>query len=156
MAGDYETESPEEAEGGPVKSFLEHLEDFRWVLIKSVVALGLAMLVCLLGANYVVAILKWPLSHNTVLYLAQSVKAPWLHASLVQADTSQVAVVNFGTNHLGNFPISPGQQKALNLGTNHYVAIEIDPITIGTNQMLSWHINPDSNGATDTQKVNVN
>ena len=26
---------PEEEEGGPVKSFLEHLEDLRWVLIKS-------------------------------------------------------------------------------------------------------------------------
>ena len=26
---------PEEEEGGPVKSFLEHLEDFRWALIKS-------------------------------------------------------------------------------------------------------------------------
>jgi sec-independent protein translocase protein TatC len=156
MAGDHETELSDETEGGPVKSFLEHLEDFRLVLIKSLVALGLAMLVCLLGANYVIAILKWPLSHNAVLYLAQTVKTPWLHASLVQADTSQVAVVNFGTNHLGNFPIPPDQQKVLNLGTNHYVAVEIDPITIGTNQVLSWHINPDSNGAADTQKVNVN
>ena len=30
---------PTTAEGGPVKTFLEHLEDFRWMLIKSVVAL---------------------------------------------------------------------------------------------------------------------
>jgi len=37
----------EEEEGGPVKSFLEHLEDLRWVLIKSVVALALGMLVIL-------------------------------------------------------------------------------------------------------------
>ena len=37
MAGDHETEHPDEAEGGPVKTFLEHLEDFRWVLIKGVV-----------------------------------------------------------------------------------------------------------------------
>ena len=49
-------------EGGPVKSFLEHLEDFRWVLVKSVSAsVGLAMLVCLMGANYVIGIVKWPL-----------------------------------------------------------------------------------------------
>jgi hypothetical protein len=33
MAGDHEAERPDEAEGGPVKTFLEHLEDFRWVLI---------------------------------------------------------------------------------------------------------------------------
>ena len=60
MAGDHETEHPDEAEGGPVKTFLEHLEDFRWVLIKSIVALCLAMLVCLVAANYVVQIIKWP------------------------------------------------------------------------------------------------
>jgi Sec-independent protein secretion pathway component TatC len=62
MAGDPETEHPDEAEGGPVKTFLEHLEDFRWVLIKSVVALFLAMLVCLFAANYVIQIIKWPLT----------------------------------------------------------------------------------------------
>ena len=36
-----------EEEGGPVKSFLEHLEDLRWVLIKSLAALSVAMLICL-------------------------------------------------------------------------------------------------------------
>jgi hypothetical protein len=39
MAGDPETERDDDLlEGGPVKSFLEHLEDFRWLLIKSCVA----------------------------------------------------------------------------------------------------------------------
>ncbi len=62
MAGDNEPERPDEAEGGPVKTFLEHLEDFRWMLIKSIVALFLGMLVCLFAANHVVGIIKWPLS----------------------------------------------------------------------------------------------
>lgn len=122
MAGDHETELSEEAEGGPVKSFLEHLEDFRWVLIKSLVALGLAMLICLFGANHVVQILKWPLSH----------------APLPRSDRNHVAIVSFGTNHLGNFEFSAEQQKSLNLGTNHYVAVQIQPAMIGTNQVLTW------------------
>ena len=63
MAGDNEPERPDEAEGGPVKTFLEHLEDFRWVLIKSLVALFLGMLICLFAANHVVQIIKWPLTH---------------------------------------------------------------------------------------------
>jgi sec-independent protein translocase protein TatC len=126
MAGDYDTEPSDEAEGGPVKSFLEHLEDFRWVLIKSLVALALAMLVCLFGANEVVAILKWPLAH----------------APLRRVDHNQVAVVSFGTNHLGNFEISPGQQKFLNLGTNRFVAVQIMPLTLGTNQVLGWRVDP--------------
>jgi len=36
------TSDQDEEEGGPVKSFLEHLEDLRWVLIKSLAALGVA------------------------------------------------------------------------------------------------------------------
>jgi hypothetical protein len=55
-----------EEEGGPVKSFLEHLEDLRWVLIKSGVAAGVAMLACLLGGNYVVRVLEWPLTRAPV------------------------------------------------------------------------------------------
>ena len=51
-----------EDEGGPIKSFLEHLEDLRWVLIKSCTAAGVAMLGCLLAGNYVVKVLEWPLS----------------------------------------------------------------------------------------------
>jgi sec-independent protein translocase protein TatC len=154
MAGDLETESSEEAEGGPVKSFLEHLEDFRWVLIKSLVALGLAMLICLIGANYVVAILKWPLSHNPIRHLAQVVKWPWESAATNQ-DSGQVAVISFGTNHLGNFQLTPDQQKFLNLGTNHYVSVEIQPATIGTNHFLAWQITTNSYDVPNIQRIDV-
>ena len=43
MATEPEEEHPhfgEEDEGGPVKSFLDHLEDFRWALIKSCAAIA--------------------------------------------------------------------------------------------------------------------
>ena len=39
----------EDGGGGPVKSFLEHLEDLRWMLIKSGAALLVSMIVCLYG-----------------------------------------------------------------------------------------------------------
>ena len=81
-------EQPEEEEGGPVKSFLEHLEDLRWVLIKSGVAAGVAMLACLLGGNYVVRVLEWPLT-----------RAPVRHS----AKTQTVRVL-FGTNQLSVSP----------------------------------------------------
>lgn len=50
-----------EGEGGPVKPFLEHLEDLRWTLIKVVASLAVAMLVCLIGGNYLVRFLTYPL-----------------------------------------------------------------------------------------------
>src|SRR5882724_11559508 len=66
MALSGEEEHPEsefhsEDEGGPVKSFLEHLEDLRWVLIKCVVAIAVFMIFCLTGADYVLSVVKWPL-----------------------------------------------------------------------------------------------
>src|ERR1700722_6552077 len=154
MAGDHDTESPEEAEGGPVKSFLEHLEDFRWVLIKSLVALGLGMLICLFGANHVVDILKWPLSHNPIRRMAQTTKWHFPFASTNQPIT-QIAIVSFGTNHLGNFPIAPDERKSLNLGTNPYVTVRIEPLTIGPNQVLGWHVTPDPSAADVAQSTNI-
>ena len=117
----------EEEEGGPVKSFLEHLEDLRWVLIKSLVALALGMLICLLAGDQVVAILKRPLDHAKVWYRG----------------TNQIVTVFFGTNELGVFPLTPEQQATLELGTNRFVAVQIEPATIGTNQVLTWRVNPD-------------
>src|SRR5260370_10206885 len=51
----------QEDEGGPVKSFLEHLEDLRWVLIKSLAVAGVAMVGCFYAGNHIVHILEWPL-----------------------------------------------------------------------------------------------
>ena len=112
MAGDNETESShEEAEGGPVKSFLEHLEDFRWVLIKSIVTLGLAMLICLFAANHVVQILKWPLTHNPVRYFAARMDWHLPYSALSNHNGQQVTVI-FETNHLGSFSIGIPTNKS--------------------------------------------
>jgi sec-independent protein translocase protein TatC len=140
MAGDHETERPDEAEGGPVKTFLEHLEDFRWVLIKSIVALFLGMLICLFGANYVVQIIKWPLS-----------RAP----AGGYSGTNQIVVVSFGTNHVATFQLTAEQQAALNLGTNRFVAVQVAPLTLGTNQVLGWQAIDDAGAIADAQRMKV-
>src|SRR2546423_7970014 len=87
MADPTEEPRPEEIGGdggGPVKSFLEHLEDLRWMLIKGGAALLVSMIVCLYGTSYIVAILKRPLRQ----------------AALIPASHTQKAVVRFGTNTL--------------------------------------------------------
>ena len=140
MAGDQEPEPFDDGpEGGPVKSFLEHLEDLRWVLLKSIVALGLGMLVCLMGANFVVEIIKWPLTN----------------APVTRHGTNQVVSVSFGTNHIANLEVSPEQGKAFDLGTNRFVAVEVEPLTLGTNQVLGWHIVDDPKAAVESQRMHV-
>src|SRR3954470_4130075 len=54
----------EEEEGGPVKPFLDHLEDLRWVLIKCIASLIVGMTVCMVGAPYLVEWLRRPLPHG--------------------------------------------------------------------------------------------
>src|SRR5207247_5756709 len=119
-------DAQEEEEGGPVKSFLEHLEDLRWVLIKSVVALGMAMLICLMAGNHVVLILKRPLDKAKISY----------------PGTNQVLTLLFGTNQVGGFALAPEQQAALTLrSTNRIVPVHIERATIATNQVLSSRVN---------------
>ncbi len=136
---DFSSEPPSEDDGGPVKSFLEHLEDFRWVLVKISVSLALAMLVCLIGANYVMAIVKWPLTQATVSY----------------PGTNQVVTVSFGTNQLGHFQLSDAQEKSLNLGTNRFVAVTVEPLTLGTNQILGWRVDPNATAADEAQRMQI-
>ena len=135
---EFSPEPPDDG-GGPVKTFLEHLEDFRWVLVKVSVALALAMLVCLIGADYVIGIIKWPLTHATASY----------------PGTNQVVSVSFGTNRLGNFKLTPEEKASLNLGTNRFVAITLEPLTLGTNQVLGWRVNPDPQVAEAAQQMQV-
>ena len=135
---EFSPEPPDDG-GGPVKTFLEHLEDFRWLLVKCSVAVGLGMLICLCAANYVIAIIKWPLTRAPMSF----------------PGTNQIATVNFGTNHLGNFQLSAEQSAALNLGTNRFVAVAVEPLTLGTNQVLGWRVDDNPRAIEDVQKMNI-
>jgi sec-independent protein translocase protein TatC len=70
----------EEDGGGEVKSFLEHLEDLRWTLIKSLTGLMLAMIVCLVAGDKVFWILERPLTlANAKLPLESRIKLTFLN-----------------------------------------------------------------------------
>jgi sec-independent protein translocase protein TatC len=120
-------ESLEDEEGGPVKSFLEHLEDLRWVLIKSLSAAGVAILGCLLAGNYVLQVLEWPLH-----------RAPTIHHG-----KEQTVRLSFGTNELKTFRVGTNEPFAALLGTNPSVRLDIAPITVGSNLVLGVTIRPD-------------
>ena len=111
----------EEDEGGPVKSFLEHLEDLRWVLIKSLTAAGVAILGCLLAGNYVVGVLEWPLK-----------RAPVWH----RGSTHQSVRVTFGTNQLTVLHLNAATNSAWAalVGTNPSVRLDIAPVVNSTNR----------------------
>src|SRR5437660_7715593 len=109
----------EEEEGGPVKSFLEHLEDLRWVLIKSLAAAGVAMLACFFAGNYVVKVLVWPLK-----------RAPFF------GHNTQVVRVFLGTNQLAVYHVGTNDVLSPVVGTNRYVRLVIASVFQGTNWSL--------------------
>jgi len=117
---------PEEQDegGGPVKSFLEHLEDLRWTLIKSIVAVLVGVLICMVGGKYLVAILVWPLQH----------------AGFGTKGTNEVVVAHMGKTHVTNWPIA--QVEFLRQGTNVVQSVSIVPILNGTN--VTWTLQTDA------------
>ena len=56
---------PDDSSSESVKPFLEHLEDLRWMLIKMIVALGMAMILSFFFARPLLAVILWPLQHAT-------------------------------------------------------------------------------------------
>jgi len=120
MANEPEVELPPGAEGGPVKSFLEHLEDLRWVLIKTAVSVGICMLLCLISGNYVVGILKYPLEKAQARY----------------AGDEPMAIVLFDTNRLGTYALNLDLWDTLTGATNGK-PFTISPTNISNFKSLS-------------------
>src|ERR1041385_9544343 len=107
--------------GGEVKTFLEHLEDLRWCLVKCAVAVGLAMIICLVGANYLMEVLKWPLVRS-------GLKQP--------GENQKLLLLYVGTNVLAKSMVETNGFGAFDLGTNKHAQLELMPRWTGTNWLL--------------------
>jgi len=128
----------EDGEGGAVKSFLEHLEDLRWMLIKCGAAILLGMIVCLFGVNQLAAILRWPLK-----------RAEHARSIFMPANTNFVLHLRIGSASIPAIDLNTNQIGAINLGTNHQITVQLEPVTVGTNTFLALRIvppDPDESG----------
>jgi sec-independent protein translocase protein TatC len=126
---DIEPAAEHDDEGGPVKSFLEHLEDLRWVLIKSLAAISIGMLICLIAGNNVVSILTWPMTQAKVRH----------------PGTNEVWTVYWGTNLLKTVRLTDEQQAQFGSSTNRFRAWQVDLVPSGTNGfMLGLRPDPDA------------
>ncbi|HOX03561.1 MAG TPA: twin-arginine translocase subunit TatC [Candidatus Paceibacterota bacterium] len=121
-----EIDEEDEDGGGPVKSFLEHLEDLRWTLIKAVASLVVAMVVCLVAGNKLVTFLTWPLR------LAQD---RWMTVGLDKNVT-----VRMGTNTAWRLPLNYFEPLGSSIATNR--SFRIEPVLLGTNLVLTLEPEP--------------
>jgi sec-independent protein translocase protein TatC len=124
-------------EGGPVKSFLEHLEDLRWVLIKCLAATGVAMLACLLAGNHLVDVLKWPLSRAPV------------------KDTGKTIRLLLGTNQIAFQHVSANDPWSSLMGTNRHMRVELTPVIQEGGMVMGINAQPeDLKRGLDIQIIN--
>jgi len=106
-------------EGGPVKSFLEHLEDLRWMLVKCISTLVVGVIICLLAGKYLVAFMVWPLQNVTLFFSPETTSVPVL----------------LGTNSIGN--VDWEELEVPTEGTNRVTAVRLVPVLNGTNYLLA-------------------
>jgi sec-independent protein translocase protein TatC len=130
------SDEPEEG-GGPVKSFLEHLEDFRWLLIKTGAALMVCLIVCLYAVPQIVAVLKWPLSR----------------AALVRVNNERKVLVCVGTNTVATLDLMTNQIGGFDLGTNWFTVLRVEPVQVGSNVLLSLQVEKNPPPATLLQSA---
>jgi sec-independent protein translocase protein TatC len=126
-------ENPDEDDegGGPVKSFLEHLEDLRWVILKSLIALILGMVVCLVAAKQTVQILTIPIDKANLRLAAMEAKKGGDYMVYLRMGTDY-ARIPLETNNFGGFP----------LGTNRVWTMRMVPLQLGTNLVMALHSEP--------------
>jgi len=120
--GHPHSDEADEAGGGPVKTFLEHLEDLRWTLIKCAVAVFLGFILCLSGSNVVIQFLKWPLS------VAEGMR---------QSKDGRV-VLMLGTNVLTR--MTPQDSGIPGVATNRDTVFRLSPVQVGTNFVLGFQV----------------
>jgi sec-independent protein translocase protein TatC len=129
--------------GGPVKPFLDHLEDLRWMLIKVSVSLAVAFIACLVGANALVKVLVWPLKEARIQSQNEALK--------INKPVDQVPLM-LGTNRIGVLSLPMlGVDPVFNHtnAVGHVRSVEIVPVDIGTNKLLGLQLTTNSPAALD-------
>jgi sec-independent protein translocase protein TatC len=128
MSDDIIDLEPEEDLGGK-KSFWDHLDDLRKVLVRSAVAVGIALVVCLLLDSTLVGILEYPLRHMDIF------------------DRPQPTVtLQLGATQLGPYVVSRDQFAALPPGSAPHVVFQVNTARIGDDQVVTLKALPGVEG----------
>lgn len=112
-------------EGGPRQSFWTHLEELRKALIRSCIAIGLALVICLVFTQHLVAILEYPLRR---IDLFQKPKP--------------TVTFKIGETQLGPYPVSREQFAGLPSGDAPQVIFQVGTAVVGSEQVATLKVLP--------------
>lgn len=112
--------SPEAEEAAPKKSFWAHIDDLRSAVMRSAIAVGLALVVCLLLDDKLVAILEYPLRRIDMFE---------------QAKPS--VTLQIGTTKIGPYTVTREQFPSLPPGEAPQVVLRLGTMQVGKEQVVT-------------------
>lgn len=117
---EFAAATEDEEEGGPRKTFWEHVADLRTALIRSGIAFGLALVVCLLLSPQIVQILEVPIRRIQLFEVPQPTVS-----------------FEIGSNRLGPYPVTRQDFPALPPGKAPQAVYRLGTLQIGSQQVLT-------------------
>jgi len=134
VADETPTITPDLEDTGPKKSFWGHLSDLRSALVKSLIAIGACLLLCLLGSPWLVKVLEAPLRH--------------MHMFEKPKPTVTIAI---GTSTLGPYVVTREQFPGLPPGDAPHVVFRMGTATVGPQQVATLTMEPDTRSAEEIE-----
>ncbi len=125
MAEDLQTLPAEADDLGPKKSFWGHLADLRSALIRSVIAIGIALVACLFLSPWIVGVLEYPLTRMHMFEAPQP-----------------TVTIEIGDTKLGPFQVTREQFKGLPAGDHPNVVFRVGTATVGREQVATLTLDP--------------
>ena len=112
-------------DGGPRQSFWAHLEDLRKALIRSCIAIGLALVVCLSFTNQLVNILVYPLKR----------------IDMFERPKPTVSF-QIGGAQFGPYPVTRDQFAGLPPGASPHAVFQVGSAVVGQEQVATLKLLP--------------
>ena len=135
---DTTIELADEPEPGERKSFWEHVGELRQAIIRAAIALGIAMLVCMLCADKIAAILEYPLRHIDLF-----------------EQPKPTVTFQIGSTQLGPYMVTRDQFAGLPPGAAPHVVFHIGAAVVGTEQVATLKLLPGAVAPENTLKVRL-
>ena len=127
-----------EDNGGPRQSFWSHLEDLRKALIRSCIAIGLALVLCMMFTNQLVAILVYPLRRIDLF-----------------EKPKPTVTFQIGETKFGPFPVTKEQFPALPTGDAPQATFQVGSAVVGQEQVATLKLLPPEPTSRTTSSLGV-
>ncbi len=137
MADEIPTVAADVEDSGPKKSFWGHLADLRSALIRSAIAIGISLIVCLLASPWLVRVLMEPLRHMRMFEKARP-----------------TVTLQIGDTKLGPFQVTREQFPGLPAGDAPNVVFRVGTAAMGKEQVATLTMEPGA-GPADLVEVRL-